>query len=113
MHELGLVCQIVKSIDEVYEKQGLTEISKIVLDVGEMSDVVPVYITEAWKSVAPTTRYPNAEMKLNIIPAVAKCTACNYEGSVKSFGITCPKCDSPNVKLISGREFFIKEIVAK
>ncbi len=113
MHELSLVSQIVKTIDEVYDAQGLSEVSSIVLEIGEMSDVVPVYIEEAWKSVAPTTRYPDAKMKLNIIPAVAKCLSCNFEDSVKNFGFTCPKCDSETIKLISGREFFIKEIVAK
>lgn len=113
MHELGLVCQIVKTIDEVYESRGLSEVSRIVLDVGEMSDVVPVYIEEAWKSVAPTTKYPNAKMELNIIPAKAKCLSCGNEDFVKSFGLTCPKCDSESIKLVSGREFFIKEIMAK
>lgn len=113
MHELGLVNQIVKTIDEVYDNKGLSEISRIVLNVGEMSDVVPEYIKEAWKYVAPSTRYPDAEMELNIIPAVAKCMSCNYEDSIRKFGLTCPKCNGESIKLISGREFFIKEISAK
>lgn len=41
MHELGLVYQVVKTVDEVVKKNGLAEVDEIVLQVGEMSDVVP------------------------------------------------------------------------
>lgn len=48
MHELGLVYQVVKTVDEVVKKNGLAEVDEIVLQVGEMSDVVPKFLEEAW-----------------------------------------------------------------
>lgn len=113
MHELGIVCQIVKTIDEVKDEQGITDIEAIVLEIGEMSDIVPKFIEEAWKNVAPTTDYPNAKMEVEVIPAVARCTSCGYEDKVRNLDLTCPKCKGTDFKIISGREFMIKHIVAK
>lgn len=113
MHELGIVYQIVKTIDEVVAEQDLTEVESVTLQIGEMSDVVPRFIVEAWQNVAPTTAYPNAKFELEIIPAVAKCTKCGKEDMVKNIGITCTSCGSTDFKIISGREFMIKQIIAK
>lgn len=113
MHELGLVYQVVKTVDEVVKENNLTEVDEIVLQVGEMSDVVPKFLEEAWQAAAPTTDYPSAKMTVEVMPATAKCLSCGYEGHVKTFAPDCPQCQSANLKITSGRQFDIKEIVAK
>lgn len=113
MHEIGIVYQIIKTVDEVKNEQNLTEIDTIVLQIGEMSDIVPKFIEQAWNAVKPTTNYSNTKMNVEIIPARAKCTNCNFEANVKDLGLTCPKCKKTDFKIISGREFLIKEIIAK
>lgn len=113
MHEFGLVCQVVKTVDEVMAENNLTELDEIVLQVGEMSDVVPKFLEEAWQATASTTDYPTAKMTVEVMPALAKCLDCGYEGHVKTFVPDCPICSSGNLKIVSGRQFDIKEIVAK
>lgn len=113
MHELGLLYQVIKTIDGVMQEQGLSEVDSITLTVGEMTDVVPRFLEEAWQVAKESTSYPKAKLKVEISPAKAKCMQCDFEADVKSFDLTCPKCQSPNLKIISGREFEIKEIVAK
>ena len=68
MHELGLVYQVVKTVDEVMAENNLTELDEIVLQVGEMSDVVPKFLEEAWQATAPTTEYPDAKMTVEVMP---------------------------------------------
>lgn len=113
MHELGLVYQVVKTVDEVVKENNLFEVEDIVLQVGEMSDVVPKFLEEAWLAAAPTTDYPSAKMTVEVMPATAKCLDCGYEAGVKNFDFCCPRCSSPNLKITSGRQFDIKEIIAK
>lgn len=113
MHELGLVYQVVKTVDEVVKNNNLVEVNEIVLQVGEMSDVVPQFLEEAWQAAAPTTDYPSAKMTVEVAPAMAECLSCGYEGHVKTFAPDCPHCHSSDLKIISGRQFDIKEIVAK
>ncbi|MFR5876670.1 MAG: hydrogenase maturation nickel metallochaperone HypA [Eubacterium sp.] len=113
MHELGIVYQIVRTVDEIKREQFLSEIESITLEIGEMSDVVPKFISEAWQAVRETTDYPNAEMKIDIISAKARCKQCGYEELIRKIDFECPKCKSSEFEIISGREFIIKEIIAK
>lgn len=113
MHELSLVYQVVKTVEGVMEEQGLSELEQITLDIGEMTDVVPKFIEEAWLVAKESTKFPSAKMKINVITATAKCVDCGYTDNVLGFDYECPKCKSTNLKIISGREFEIKEIVAK
>lgn len=113
MHELGIVYQVVKTVDEVMKEQGLTELESITLEIGEMRDIVPKFIEEAWQAVRQTTPYPDAEMVLEIIPARAKCKHCSAVHNIKDIDFECPQCHSPELEIFSGREFDIKQIVAK
>lgn len=113
MHELSLVYQIVKTVDEVKKEQNLTEIEQITLNIGEMTDVVPRFIEEAWSVAKESTDYPNAKMVVNVIEGVARCNSCGEVQKVKSFDFECPKCHSLDLKIIEGREFEIREIIAR
>lgn len=113
MHELGIVYQVVKTIDQVKKEQGLTDIESITLEIGEMSDVVPKFIEEAWQAVKETTQYPNAKMIIEVIEARAKCKDCGHIVLVRNINFECPKCNSTQLEIISGREFDIKQIIAK
>jgi hydrogenase nickel incorporation protein HypA/HybF len=113
MHELGIVYQVIKAVDEVKAEQSLSEIKSITLEIGEMSDVVPKFIGEAWSAVKSTTDYPNCDMIINVIPAVARCKNCSFKDYVKNINFECPKCKSTDFEIVTGREFLIKEICAK
>lgn len=113
MHELGIVYQLMKTVDGIKIEQKVSEIETIVLQIGEMTDVVPKFIEEAWRAAAPQTDYKSTDLKVEVITARAKCADCGYEDNVKNLSFSCPICSSSNLKIISGREFLIKEIVAK
>ncbi len=113
MHELGLLYRVTKTVDSVMLENGLTCVSEIVLRVGEMTDVLPEYLEQAWLVARKSTRYPDAVLTIEIVPAVAECSDCGNRDSVRNFGVTCPVCDSPHIRIVSGREFEIKHIVAK
>jgi len=113
MHELGIVYQLMKTVDNIKAEQNVDEIASITLQIGEMTDIIPDFITEAWKAASPETDYKNTKLKTEIISARAKCDDCGYEDKVKNFSFTCPHCGGSNLKIISGREFLIKEISAK
>lgn len=113
MHELGLIYQVIRTVDEVKQEQGLTEICEITLSVGEMTDVVPRFLEEAWKNAKQVLGYENTKLNIEIIEGRAKCNDCGKTELVKSFDFECPHCNSTNLSIISGREFEIKNIVAK
>ena len=113
MHELSLIYQVVKTVEGVLKEQNLSELEQISLDIGEMTDVVPKFIEEAWNACRESTPFPNAKIQINVTRAKAKCQKCGYTDYVKYFDYECPECKSSDLKIISGREFEIKEILAK
>lgn len=113
MHELGIVYQVIKTVEEVMAEQGLKELDSITLEIGEMRDIVPKFIEEAWQAVRQTTPYPDAELEIDIIPARARCKNCGAVRNVKQIDFECPLCKSDKLEIFSGREFNIKQITAK
>lgn len=48
MHELGIVFYIIDDVEEVVEKNELTTVSSVTLELGEVSGVVPSYLDDVW-----------------------------------------------------------------
>ena len=46
MHELGIVFHIIKQVRQVAEQNGATHVSKVVMNIGEVSTVVPYYLED-------------------------------------------------------------------
>lgn len=49
MHELGVVFHIIDDLKEVAVSNEITEITKVVLELGEVSTVIDSYLTDCWK----------------------------------------------------------------
>ena len=49
MHELGIIVHITKTLLNVAEENKLSEIASVTLEVGEVSSIVPDYMTDCWK----------------------------------------------------------------
>ena len=49
MHELGIIVHISRTLEEVAKENQLTEIGSVTLEIGEVSGVVPEYMTDCWK----------------------------------------------------------------
>ena len=112
MHELSIILEIIKTIEdelEIRKEEG--RIILLTLQIGEMSSVLPEYIREYYPDAIKGTVLEMAELIIESIPAIARCKACGREVSLSESGEICPFCTGSELKLISGREFFIKEIV--
>ena len=44
MHELGVLCQIIKKVNRVAEEHNISQIKHITLEVGEASSFVPIFL---------------------------------------------------------------------
>ena len=48
MHELGIIIHVAKSLDAVAKENHLTRIGSVTLEIGEVSGIVPEYLTDCW-----------------------------------------------------------------
>lgn len=111
MHELGVVFHIIDSLEKVAIENELEKIRSVTVEVGEVSTVIPHYLTDCWKwAVQKKPLMIDCEMKIDILKAVTWCDGCQREYETVAHGKICPYCGSENTWLLRGNELNIKEI---
>ena len=111
MHELGIVFYIIKDVKKVAEENRVDHVSAVVMNIGEVSTVVPEYLTDCWRWAADKEEMlKGCELKVITLPAVSFCGDCQSEFGTVQHGKTCPHCKSGNTWLLRGNEIEIKEI---
>ena len=111
MHELGVVFHIMDSLEKVAGENEVTGISKVVLELGEVSTVLEDYLQNCWKWAAKKRElFTEAELIVEKLPAVTWCDDCKKTYPTVEHGKICPHCGSPQTWLLQGNEFNIKEI---
>lgn len=112
MHELGVVIEVVKKVEDFAEKNGVTKIDTLVLQIGELSSMVPEYVEACYPAAVDGTLLKNTKLEIEILPGNAICKKCNNVFNLIQNKQKCPNCKKKKWELLSGREFNIKEIIA-
>lgn len=111
MHELGVVFHIMDNLEKVAAENKANGISKVVLELGEVSTVIESYLQNCWKwAIKKRELFAEAELVVEQLPAVTYCEGCGQTYSTVQYGKICPYCKSPDTWLLQGNEFNIKEI---
>jgi len=111
MHELGIVFYIIKDVKKVAQENGASHVSKVVMNIGEVSTVVPYLLTDCWDwAVKKEEMLTDCKLEILPVPAVSFCECCQKEFETVKYGKTCPFCKGGNTWLLRGNEVEIKEI---
>jgi len=112
VHEIGVVMEVVKTVENFARRNGVTKIQTLVLQIGELSSSIPRYVEACYPAAVEGTLLQDTELKIEILPGNGICKDCNKVFNIIESNSKCPKCGSNHWELLSGREFMIKEIVA-
>jgi len=112
MHELGIMINVVNSIEKIAAENGVTKVETLVLQVGELSPVVPHYLEAVYPAAVDGTLLKDTKLQIEVIPGNALCRHCGTEFNLMKNKKVCPDCGQSDWELLSGTEFLIKEIVA-
>lgn len=113
MHELGIVFHIADSIEAIAKENDITSVSKVVIQLGEVSGVVEEYLTDCWHwSAEKSDLFKGSVMEVEPIQAVTICEDCNQTYATLKYAKICPYCKSDKTHLLTGNEINIKEIEA-
>ena len=93
------------------EQDGIKKVNKIVVDVGEMSGVIPYYLHKYYPDVVKNTQLEHAQLITNDIKVEIECEECKtiYHPE-KIYSYKCPKCGERKGNLIRGKGIQIKNI---
>ena len=113
MHELGVVFHVIKSVNRIAEENGVSRVSAVTIELGEVSSVIPDYLLDCWKwAVSKEVVMKDAELRIEQIKAETFCENCGKVYGTVEHGKICPYCGSDITYLKQGNEFILKNIVA-
>ena len=110
MHEIGIARQIVATVSQFAEENGIGEIREVVVDCGELSLVIPEYLEKIYPAVTEGTILERTKLVIETVPGLAECEECDEIFNVIDNRGYCPNCGSFEKKILSGRDFLIREI---
>lgn len=113
MHELGICDALLKMVDKIAKDERLESVSRITVEVGTLSGVIPAYLSDCWTAVTDGTAYEKTEFAVETLNGVAKCLDCGEEFTADLNELCCPKCHGSKLMPISGRDLTLKEILAE
>lgn len=111
MHELGIVFYVIDAVKKAVEENKASKVTKVTLEVGEVSAVVPSYFKECYSwAIKKEEVMKDSTLDLIVVEAISFCNDCQSTYSTTKYGKTCPHCKSSNTYLITGRDVIIKNI---
>jgi hydrogenase nickel incorporation protein HypA/HybF len=111
MHEGSIAKSIIDSSLSIIEKEGLKKAITIKIMVGKIHAIVPQLLFELYDIMKED--YPKlSESQLEIEELDVKifCNHCQQETLLDEPFFICPKCGSPDVKMLQGKELHIVSI---
>ncbi len=110
MHEIGVLIEVIKSVEKIAKENEVEKIESLVLQIGELSSMIPKYMKTLYPMATEGTILEGSNLEIEIIPANGLCKDCKKVYNLMDSNGKCPRCGNKNFELLSGKEFFIKEI---
>lgn len=110
MHEVSLVDSIVTQVSELAQQESFKKVSRLRLEVGAMSGVIPESIEFCFPELSQGSPLENALLVINRTPLRVRCIQCSAETEPEIHDIECKKCNSREVKIIAGKDFKIIDL---
>lgn len=111
MHEIGVVRQMLRTVEDFAQENQLDNIVSIVLEIGDLSMVIPKYVEDIYSVIVKGTRFENTELVIETVEGQGVCRNCKRSFPIVKNEGYCPRCGKREADIISGRDFIIKEIV--
>lgn len=113
MHELPITESILKIVLAHAEKNDVRRVMVIHLRIGKLSDLEDEWMQKYFDYVSRGTLAEGAKLNIERSPVMLQCNACAESYPVEVADMkdsVCPACGGKDAQLISGREYYIKNM---
>jgi hydrogenase nickel incorporation protein HypA/HybF len=113
MHELQVTQRILDIVLRHAEANGVNKVISIKLEIGELSDLESEWVQKYFDHLSKDTLAEQAKLEIERTPVVMKCDDCSHSFKVDikdNKEIQCPECAGKKCTLVSGREYYIKDM---
>ena len=116
MHELSVINGIFKVVMRHAAANRVRRIRGVFLEVGKLSDLEERWMQHYFDYVTEKSIAKGATLSISWVDVVMRCSGCKKEFATDpkkdGFGV-CPHCRGKGGEVVSGREYYIKNMVAE
>ncbi len=128
MHEWALAEAVVATAKQIAEKENLKQVTEVVVKIGELQQVEREIFRFALNQLKPA-EFQTAKFRLTTAKTTLKCRVCgtiwqfkkqtldkdtieaiHFVPEVAHTYIKCPKCQSPDFEIASGRGVWLESV---
>jgi hydrogenase nickel incorporation protein HypA/HybF len=110
MHEIQLAQNLSAIVLEVAEREKLSVVTRVEVIFGKMIQVVPEIFEFAFRECVREGIACDAKLNIEVLIVRVRCMKCNEETDISDSWFICSKCGSTDLKIIQGKEMFVKSI---
>ncbi|MCX8009736.1 MAG: hydrogenase maturation nickel metallochaperone HypA [Ignavibacteria bacterium] len=111
MHELSIAQEIINIIEQYVSDEDSDASKSVKIKIGKLSNILPDSLTFCYDALIKGTKLENSKLEIENIPIKVECQVCSETFEVDDYVFLCIKCQSNNLKILSGNEFQISEIL--
>ena len=108
MHELSIALSMIEQVEEETAKHGGGAVETIYLRVGVLSGVDMHALRFAFELAREGTALAATRLEVEPIPLLVYCPQCAATHAPDLENITCPRCVTPEQKILMGKELEIR-----
>jgi len=110
MHELAVTESLLKIACDYAEKNQAKQVLSLNIIIGELSGIIDESVQFYWDIISEDTLCNKAALNFEKRPAQLGCLSCGNIFNLEGELIPCPRCDSMQLKVLAGDEFFLESI---
>ena len=76
MHEIGVVRQMLKTVEEFAAENEIDDIVSIVLEIGDLSMIIPKYVEDIYSVIVEGTRFEHTDLVIETVEGQGVCRQC-------------------------------------
>jgi hydrogenase nickel incorporation protein HypA/HybF len=111
MHEMGLAKDVLRKVLEEAAKKGLKKIVSAKVNIGETRITDQEEFHSLFKDITKGTIAEGMQLFVRITPLMAFCNKCSHNFKATEMKNGCPKCESGDFHIVSGKEVIIEVVI--
>ena len=112
MHEMALAEEVLQIVQEAARREGVSRVSALWLEVGQLSSVEPEAMRFCFDAVARGSIAADARLEILVAPGRAWCNACATSIALTALGEACPHCGGYDLRITDGEQMRVREMEA-
>jgi hydrogenase nickel incorporation protein HypA/HybF len=110
MHELAVTENLLEIAIRHGRTAGAKKISNLYLVIGQLSSIIDDSVQFYWDIISKGTVAEGATLHFQRKPVEIVCIMCGHQFPPVDNDFSCPACESTQIKVISGEEFYLEAI---